>query len=44
MKPTPENLIAIYTANLAKYVADGDVERARIQREMIANQERKVTK
>jgi len=46
MKPTPEALIAIYTANLAIYEADGDVERVRIQREMIAGQEakRKATK
>ena len=41
MKPTPEALIAIYSANLAKYEADGDVEKARIQRELIAAQEAK---
>ena len=41
MKPTTEALIAIYTANLAKYVAAGNVERADIQRALIARQEAK---
>ena len=41
MKPTPATLIAIYSANLAKYETDGDVERVRIQRELIAAQEAK---
>ena len=41
MKPTPAALIAIYSANLAIYEAAGDVERASIQRKLIAAQEAK---
>lgn len=41
MKPTRDQLIAIYRRSLARYEANGDVERVRIQRALIERQEAK---
>ena len=39
MKPKPEELLVIYRRVLAKYEAEGDTERAEIQRRLIARKE-----
>ncbi len=39
MKPTPKQLLPIYRRNLAKYEAEGDAERVRVQRALIARLE-----
>ena len=39
MKPTPDELLPIYRRSLAAYEADGDTERADVQRRLIARLE-----